>query len=230
MACQRTDWTVSGLGKGMSSVAIVKDSIFTLGLQNGQVRLVCRSAGDGAEKWVAEIGDGGEPNGTPTVDGDRVYSITREGRIICAESETGRIVWTRDFVDDFDGSIPTWGYSESPLIDEGRVICTPGADNAMMVALDSSTGETIWKTPAPTKMQHKGHRGAGYSSPIVSRAAGVHQFVQSFGGGVIGVAAADGRCFGAIVVSQTQRRSFPRRSSTATTCSPRQATAPAPRS
>ncbi len=185
-------WTASGLGKGMASVSIANESIFTLGVQNGQVRLVCRSAVDGAEKWVAEIGDGGEPNGTPTVDGAHVYAITREGRIVCAESETGRIVWTRDFVNEFNGSIPTWGYSESPLIDQRRVICTPGADDAMMVALDCSTGETIWKTPAPTPMQHKGHQGAGYSSPVVSRAARVTQYVQAFGGGVIGVAAADG--------------------------------------
>jgi outer membrane protein assembly factor BamB len=62
----------------------------------------------------------------------------------------------------------------------------------MMVALDCSTGETIWKTPSPTSMQHKGHQGAGYSSPVVSRAARVTQYVQAFGGGVIGVAAADG--------------------------------------
>ncbi len=185
-------WTASGLGTGMSSVSIANASIFTLGVQNGQVRVVCRSAKDGAEKWVAEIGDGGDPNGTPTVDGDRVYAITREGRIVCAETETGRIVWTRDFVNEFDGAIPTWGYSESPLIDDGRIICTPGSDDAMMVALDRLTGETIWKTSVPTQMQRKGHRGAGYSSPIFSRGGGVHQYVQAFGGGVISVAAADG--------------------------------------
>lgn len=185
-------WTVSGLGRGMSSVSVVEGSIFTLGLQNEKVRLVCRHSRDGAEKWTTQIAGGGEPNGTPTVDGDHVFAITREGKVVCAELESGKIVWTRDFVREFGGSIPTWGYSESPLVDNDRVICTPGADDAMMVALDRLSGETIWKTPVPEQMRQNGHPGAGYSSPVASWGAGVHQYVQALGRGVVGIAAADG--------------------------------------
>jgi len=185
-------WTASGLGSGMSSVSIAHESIFTLGHWDGKVWLVCLSAIDGAKRWATEICEGDVPNGTPTVDGQHVFAITREGRVVCSESATGKIIWMRDFVSEFGGSIPTWGYSESPLVEEGRVICTPGADDALIVALDRSTGESIWKTPVPTQMQNKGHAGAGYSSAMVSHAAGVHHYVQMFGCGVVGVAAADG--------------------------------------
>lgn len=42
-----------------------------------------------------------------------------------------------------------WSYRESPLIDGDKVICTPGGDDAMLVALNKLTGETIWKSKVP---------------------------------------------------------------------------------
>ena len=185
-------WQVRGLGRGMSSVAVATGSIFTLGQRNGKVWLISRIAEDGSEQWSTELGNGGQPNGTPTVDGNHIFAITREGRVVCADLATGGVVWTRDFVADFGSSVPTWGYSESPLVEQDRVICTPGSSDALIVALDRRTGLTIWKCPIPDQMRNKGHSGAGYSSPVISHAAGVHQYVQMFGGGVIGVAAADG--------------------------------------
>jgi outer membrane protein assembly factor BamB len=40
-------------------------------------------------------------------------------------------------------------FNESPLIDVDTVICTPGDQDATMVALDKLTGKTIWKSPMP---------------------------------------------------------------------------------
>ncbi len=42
-----------------------------------------------------------------------------------------------------------WSYRESPLVDGDKVICTPGAPDAMLVALNKTSGEVIWKTIAP---------------------------------------------------------------------------------
>ena len=42
-----------------------------------------------------------------------------------------------------------WGYSESPLIDGDKLICTPGGKDATLVALNKKTGEVIWKAPVP---------------------------------------------------------------------------------
>ena len=185
-------WQVHGLGAGMSSVAVANGSLFTIGQRDGKVWLISRRAEDGSEQWSTELGSGGQPNGTPTVNNDHVFAVSREGKVVCADVATGSLIWTRDFVADFNGSVPTWGYSESPLVEQDRVICTPGSPDALVVALDRRTGRTIWKCPTPDQMRNKGHSGAGYSSPVISHAAGVHQYVQMFGGGVIGVAAADG--------------------------------------
>jgi outer membrane protein assembly factor BamB len=101
-------------------------------------------------------------------------------------------VWQKDFVADFGSEVPQWGYSESPLVDGDVVVCTPGANAALLVALDKASGETVWKTPLPSEMRGQGHQGAGYSSIVVSHGAGVRHYVQLFGDGLIGVSPADG--------------------------------------
>jgi outer membrane protein assembly factor BamB len=43
-----------------------------------------------------------------------------------------------------------WRYNESPLVDGDKVVCTPGGQDAMLVALDKLTGKTIWKSQMPS--------------------------------------------------------------------------------
>ena len=172
----------------MSSVTVAGGRIFTLGKRAGKgVSLIALSAENGEEIWATPIEPDGDPNGSPTIDGDRVFAITYNGTLVCAETATGRIVWQKSLVDDFGGEVPNWGYSESPLVDGDDVVCTPGADDALIVALNKTTGETIWKTTAPPEMQDRGHDGAGYSSIVIGHGAGIRQYVQLVGNGVIGV-------------------------------------------
>ena len=84
-----------------------------------------------------------------------------------------------------------WGYSESPLVDGTKLLCTPGANDAMVVALNKMTGEPIWKGKAP-EGKLRGNDGAGYSSVIHSDAAGVKQYIQLVGHGVVSYAADSG--------------------------------------
>ena len=187
-------WQGEGLGKGMASVAISGETIYTLGQIKGKTHLVAVSRQDGSPLWTAEIGPG-EPNCTPTVAGDRVYSLGRQGDLVCSDAKTGSEVWRKNFAADFGGQMMSgWGYSESPLVDGDRLICTPGAPDALIAALDARTGATIWKSPAPKEWGgERGKEGAGYSSIVVSNAAGVKQFVQLTGRGILSVAADDGR-------------------------------------
>jgi outer membrane protein assembly factor BamB len=85
-----------------------------------------------------------------------------------------------------------WGYSESPLIDGDRLICTPGSQNAMLAALDKVTGNVLWTTRMPRDTGNKGQDGAAYSSIVISTGGGMKQYVQLVGRGVIGVSAANG--------------------------------------
>lgn len=184
-------WRIKGLGGGMSSVVVSGDRLFTMGHRQGRTHIVCRKLADGAEVWSTPIGgENGSPNCTPTVDPESglVFGVTHQGDLACVEADTGREVWRKNFDRDFGGRMMSgWGYSESPLVDGDRLICTPGADDAVLAALDKQTGATIWTSSQPDM------GGAGYSSVVISHGGGVKQYVQLTGRGLISVAAEDGR-------------------------------------
>lgn len=184
-------WQKRGLGNGFASVAVTGGKIYTQGNRGGTVELICLNAEDGQEVWSARVGGSSEPTGTPTVDDDLVFVEDNDGNLLCVERETGREVWRKNFGRDFGAERPSWGFSESPLVDGDRLICTPGARDAMLVSLKKETGEVIWACPSAP--EGRGHGGAGYSSPVLSNAGGVKQYVQLTGKGVIGVRANDGK-------------------------------------
>ena len=201
-------WEISGLGPGYSSVSIVEGKLYTMGDQiiedtatgvNRSSRVQCVIAYDLATRkqlWSATVGaphrDGG-PRGTPTVDKDLIYAIGTEGYIVCVEAGSGKVRWQKHLQRDlYGGSNPGWKYSESPLIDGDKVICTPGGRKAVMAALNKKNGEVIWKCSMPD-IGRRGKDEAGYSSIVISEAGGVRQYVQITNKGLIGVAAENGR-------------------------------------
>lgn len=180
-------WSSRGLGSGFSSVAIADGKLFTMGKKNG-TKLICVSSDDGSPIWEVNIGGSKDPNATPTVDIESglVFGLSLEGVLVCANIESGSEVWRRDFQKDFGGRMMSmWGYSESPLIDGDNLICTPGSDQAVLIALNKRTGKVVWKT----RMREG---SAGYASPVISHGGGVKQYVTLVGKGLIGVRAIDG--------------------------------------
>lgn len=196
-------WQTEGLGGGYSSLSIVDGRIFTMGDIGESQYVVALSEASGEPLWKTKVGphhedDYGGPRATPTVDGERLYALGTAGDLVCLETATGREVWRRNLEQDFGGDLMKamgqydWRFAESPLVDGDRVIMTPGAPDAMLVALDSATGEEIWRAAIPD-LGEKGADGAGYSSVVVSNGAGVKQYVQLVGRGVVGIEAETGR-------------------------------------
>jgi outer membrane protein assembly factor BamB len=185
-------WQIDGLGRGYSSIAISDGRIFTMGRRKAGCELIALDQNGGRELWATAVG-GGDPNCTPTVDGGLVYALGRDGHLVAVDVVTGKIAWQKDFPKDFGGSMMSgWGYSESPLIDGDRLVCTPGAKDAVIVALNKKTGETIWKSTMPD-VGNRGKDGAGYSSIVISNARNVKQYVQLTGRGVISIDAESGK-------------------------------------
>jgi outer membrane protein assembly factor BamB len=183
-------WRVEGLGAAYSSLATSHGLIFTMGLVDEDECLLALNLKDGKPKWKAELGTNGEPNCTPTVDGDRVYALGREGLLICANRDSGEILWKVDYKKEFDGSMMSgWGYSESPLVDGNKLIVTPGGKDAMLAALDTKTGKTLWTTKVPDNVAG----GAAYSSVVISNAGGIKQYVQLVGKGIVSADAKTGK-------------------------------------
>lgn len=219
-------WRVSGLGGGDSAPAVVDGKIYGMSHLDGQEIVWAISEQNGEELWAVSIGEATAqkmrqsqegPGGTPTVDGDSLYVVGMGGTVARLKVSDGTIEWKRSMTEEFGGKLPTWSYRESPLIDGNKLICTPGSNDAVIVALNKQNGQTIWQTPKPEKpaepeveaetpnednnsergrKRRGGNRqksGAAYSSPIVITVEGVRQYVQFTSEAVLGVSAEDGR-------------------------------------
>ena len=194
-------WQLEGLGRGYSTVSIAGGTIFTMGdrVTDGDAEsqfIIAFDLETRRELWATRVGpphaDGG-PRCTPTVDGDLLYAVGTDGDLVCLDVASGKLKWSKSFPNDFEGKfMSVWKFSESPLLDGDRLICTPGGPEATMVALDKRTGDVIWKCTLP-EIGEKGADGAGYSSAVVAEICGVRQYVQMLGRGVIGVEAETGR-------------------------------------
>jgi outer membrane protein assembly factor BamB len=190
-------WKATGLGLGFSSVAVTRDRIYTMGDLGSDQYVIALSATDGKLLWKTRIGPNWQdrypgPRATPTVDGDRLYTLGTEGDLVSLDAATGKERWRKNLATDFGGAVMSdWKFSESPLVDGDRVVVTPGAQNAALVALDKMTGATIWKAALPP-LGPKGRDGCGYASIVISNGGGVKQYVQMLGRGLVGIRAADG--------------------------------------
>ncbi len=193
-------WTAKDLGLGFAGVSVQNGRVFTMGDQDKKQSVIAINERDGKQIWSTAIGTGKNNGGgyvgprcTPAADGEHVYALTIDGDLACLDAATGDIVWSKNYKKDFDGKMMSgWGYAESPLVDGDRLICTPGGKEQTMVALDKLTGKTIWSCSVPD-FGHKGKDGAAYSSIVISNGAGVKQYVQLIGHGLIGVRADDGK-------------------------------------
>src|SRR5262249_32585786 len=137
-------------------------------------------------------GNGDGPRCTPTVDGDRVYALSRKGTLVCLGVEKGNLIWEKDFAKDFGGRMMSgWDYSESPLVDGHKLVCTPGGEEAARVGLDKMTGAVIWKSTIPNT------GGAGYASIVVATTGNIRQYITLMGagknGGLVSVEAETGK-------------------------------------
>lgn len=193
-------WKASNLGVGLSGISIQNGRIFTMGDRGEDQFVIALNLSDGKELWAQKIGhawdkdhNGPGPRCTPAADGQYVYALGTGSDLACFNAATGKIKWTLNYKKEFDGKMMSqWGFSESPLVDGDRLICTPGAKDALLVALNKLTGKPIWKCAADN-LGPNGKDGAGYASIVISTGGGVKQYVQLVGRGLVGVRASDGK-------------------------------------
>lgn len=153
-------WTAE-VGLGYSAVSVDDGRAFTLGNREGQETVYCFDAVTGREFWkhsypaalIDNLHPGG-PGASPTIDGERVYTVGKEGHLHCFEARSGRVVWQVHFVKDLGATTPEWGFCSSPLVQGGLLI----VDVAGPIALSKETGKLVWRSE---------RQRPGYGSPIV---------------------------------------------------------------
>jgi len=186
-------WRSEGLGIGFSSLAVAKGSLFTLGdLEDGSYAIALKEE-DGSLIWKTKIGEAGGhrkypgTRSTPTVDRGQVFVLNQHSDLACLDAGSGKLIWKRNLVADFGGKMMSgWKYSESPLVDGDRVVCTPGGKDGTLLAVDRNSGAKLWQTSDWTD-------AAAYSSAVVATIQGKKQYVQLTGNSVAGVEADTGK-------------------------------------
>ncbi|RJP27062.1 MAG: polyvinylalcohol dehydrogenase [Candidatus Omnitrophota bacterium] len=185
-------WAIE-VGEGFAGAVILDGCVYMLDYDREKQAdaLRCLSLADGAEIWrysypVSIKRNHGMSRTIPYVTDDFVVAIGPKCHVTCLHSQTGDKKWSLDLVYAYNAEVPPWYAGQCPLVDQGRVILAPGG-TALIIAVDSDTGETIWETPNPHdwKMTH--------SSVMPMDFHGKRTYVYCAGGGVVGVSAEDGR-------------------------------------
>jgi len=142
----------------------------------GSERVLCLDAATGRTVWTHEyacrytLSYPAGPRATPTVDDDRVYTVGAMGDLKCLAADTGRVLWAKNFVEDFGTQMNPWGMASAPLVDGQRlIVLCGGADGGCVQALDKHTGEEIWRALDAVD--------PGYSSPVIIESGGVRQLI-----------------------------------------------------
>ncbi len=211
----REDWPAEGLPvvwktsmtSGFSTFTVSGGMAFTQVKRtiSGIAREVCLGldANTGVEKWATAVDrakyDGGGDDGTSTNrggDGPRSSPVVKDGRVyvlssylilFCLKAEDGTVVWSRDLVADYDGSVISWQSSASPVIDDDRLFVNCNAPDKTLLAVRISDGTEVWRTgtAGSFKMTH--------ATPVVATIAGERQVVFFTQSGLVGAAVTDGR-------------------------------------
>ncbi len=166
-------WKVTGIGMGYSSATVVGDTIYIAGMTGGNQGVLSALGLDGAKKWTLPYGKETQDKQAPgarstlTVDGERGYLISGLGVVTCVDLSKRALLWQVDMLKRFKGKQIQWTIAESPLIDGGNLICTPGGPDASLAALNKLTGETVWTSKglgdasaycSPNIITHNGRR------------------------------------------------------------------------
>jgi outer membrane protein assembly factor BamB len=169
-------WMSTDAGLGYAGMATSDGVLYTLGADDDGEFAIAINTANGETMWQTPVGQflknswGDGPRGTPTVAGDRLVCVSGRGTVSCLSRQDGSVVWSVE-MSELGGKTPNWGYTESPLVDGDKVICTPGGRDGTMACLSLQTGKKLWQSNGITSKAH-------YSSAIKADHFGTLQYIQ----------------------------------------------------
>ena len=153
----------------------------------GQERVLCLDAATGKQLWATgypveyKVSYAAGPRCTPTVDGDRVYTLGAMGDLKAVAVADGKVAWAKNFMTDYDAGLPVWGFSAAPLVDGDKLICLAGGTNdRLVVAFDKTTGKELWASQSCLG-------DFGYCPPMIYEFGGKRQLVIWHSKAVVGL-------------------------------------------
>ena len=127
-------WTAK-IGSGYAGPAVADGRVFVTDriADKNLERVLCFDAETGKELWKHEydarytISYPLGPRATPTVDGNRVYTLGAMGHLFCFDVASGKIIWQKNLPTDFGTKIPAWGMAGGRSSTAINSSCWPAA-------------------------------------------------------------------------------------------------------
>ncbi|WP_372369538.1 PQQ-binding-like beta-propeller repeat protein [Candidatus Uabimicrobium sp. HlEnr_7] len=107
------------------------------------------------ELYYNQMGNG--PRATPTIDNNRVYTVSGQGYLSCLSLEDGHKIWQKKLFLDFQSDNLLFGISSSPIIYNNWLIYQVGKGKNAIVAFDKMSGNVVWQMSG---------KGPSYATPI----------------------------------------------------------------
>jgi outer membrane protein assembly factor BamB len=192
----KTDWKASPpvelwcqpIGPGCSSFSVNGKLLYTqeqrgdnevvssYNLTTGQANW---KHGDKARFYDSHAGAG--PRSTPTLFGNRVYTLGATGIINVLNAGDGSVVWSRNAATDNGVKVLQWGFTGSPLVVNDVVIVSL---SGKLAGYDAASGKPLWSTT---------DGGNSYSSPHLITIDGVSQVLLMSQAGALSVEPTSGK-------------------------------------
>lgn len=189
---------------------LVKGRLLQFDRVNNKERLTCYRAETAEELWHWEqgvayddmYGYNNGPRCSPVVDGDLVYCYGVAGNLSCVTLADGKLVWTRDLVQEFGVIQNFFGVASTPKVDGDRLLVMVGGspkesqflppgrldmvkpNGTAILALDKRTGRELYRV---------GDDLASYSSPMTCELNGRKVGLAFLRSGLLGWDAAEGK-------------------------------------
>jgi outer membrane protein assembly factor BamB len=173
---------------GNSSPIVSKGRVFITCAEDAhgtRRSLYCFDVKDGKKLWAQTVAyEQLDPThqrnpycaSTAAADGQRIVVWHGSAGVHCYDYD-GKEIWSRDL-----GTFRhIWGYASSPIIYGDSIIlnCGPGA-RSFVIALNRSTGKTLWQTDEPGGAEDRGPGGkwvGSWASPVVTKVDGNDQII-----------------------------------------------------
>lgn len=159
------------VGAGFAGVAVADGSLILFHRVEDDEILTALDPATGKEKWASkartkyrdEFNFDNGPRCVPLVAGGRVYGLGPNGDLHVVEAATGKKLWHRNLLADYEAPKGFFGVGAGPLLVGDRLLVNVGAKGAGIVAFDPATGKELGKAS---------NDAASYSTPISAEIGG----------------------------------------------------------